>query len=331
MASKKKTKTKRTRQAMAFAAGLVLPLCVVAGWHAAYGQQDTSREASRPALYSPQAPQERRLDPREELATLRPVFDEQVRKPTLKRIEKSIKMWAAAPKVVKALEARRDRLTGLGASYFDRARKDVAASMAKAGKRFDESQFFVYVDRNPTAQFVLVGLYDAPGGQIDFLGVDLISSGNLDKGGDYFETPLGVFENSIDNFSYRAMGTPNQEGWRGLGAKDSRVWDFGDQRGIKKYKNGTTLSQMRLLMHSTDPDKGEPRLGRMDSKGCIRISHGLNRFLDTYSILDRNYEEWAKTKPDSWLLRKDRVPSAYAGKYLIVGDSSLPLQASNEK
>ena len=79
---------------------------------------------------------------------------------------------------------------------------------------------------------------------------------------------------------------------------------------------------MRLLMHSTDPDKGEPRLGRIDSKGCIRISPGLNHFLDSFAILDEHYEEWAKAKPDSWLLKKDRQPVAFPGKYLIVGDSS---------
>ena len=79
---------------------------------------------------------------------------------------------------------------------------------------------------------------------------------------------------------------------------------------------------MRLLMHATDPDRGEQRLGRTDSKGCVRISHSLNRFLDTYAILDSHYEQWAKTKPDSWLLRKDRQPVLYPGKYLVIGDSS---------
>ena len=89
------------------------------------------------------------------------------------------------------------------------------------------------------------------------------------------------------------------------------------------------MSQMRLLMHATDPDKGEPRLGRTDSKGCVRISSALNRFLDTYAILDSNYEDWAKTRSDSWLLKKDRMPVAYPGKYLIVGDSAVQHQAAS--
>ncbi len=326
MVAKKKRKSGfRPHPVLTFAAGLVLPVCLALGWHAAYGQQDLARDAS-PALQAKAS-----VTPVQELSGLEPIFLDMVRKPTLVRLDRTIKMWAKSPKVVHILEERRRRLKELPPSYFDFIRGDVANSMAKAGKSFEASQFFVYADRNPSAQFVVVGLYDKDTDRMEFLGADLISSGNISKGGDYFETPVGVFENLVDNFSYRALGTPNQDGWRGLGAKDSRVWDFGDQPGLKKYKEGTTMSQMRLLMHSTDPDKGEPRLGRTDSKGCIRISNGLNRFLDTYSILDRNYEDWAATKAESWLLRKDRTPTAFAGKYLIIGDSSLPMQARNSK
>ena len=356
MASPKKSKksSSRTRHAWTFLAGIALPVCLAAGWHAAYGQQEPAQppakreatqlpaklEPSQPApkhaalfttaslpqeaLSAPAAPA---ISPQEELAEMRQQFSKSVHKNTVDRLEQLKKQWSKSPKLLQVLEERRQRLLSLGQSYYDFIRKDVAQQLAKSGRDFVESQYFVFVDRNPSVQFVTVGFYDAGRKQIDFLGTDLISSGNIEKGGDYFETPTGVFENLVDNFSYRALGTPNQDGWRGLGAKDSRVWDFGDQKGYKKYKNGNTVSQMRLLMHSTDPDKGEPRLGRIDSKGCVRISHGLNGFLDTYAILDRNYELWIKTKPDSWLLRKDRKPVSYPGKFLIIGDSSLLLQA----
>ena len=364
---KSKKKIFSARHVLVFIGGLALPFSLAVGWHVAYGQQgqktmqaSLSQEGARPSAKSaptaspqdepagkpsgsktaPASPPREELatmqpnakavpavSPHEELASMRQLFQDMVRKPTLERIDRTKKSWANAPKLQNILEERRQRLLALGSTYQDFIRSDVALQMAKNGVAFPGSQYFVYVDRNPSAQFVTVGFYDQVENRIEFLGTDLVSSGNVEKGGDYFETPTGVFENLVENFSYRAMGTPNQDGWRGLGAKDSRVWDFGDQKSVKKYKEGNTISQMRLLMHSTDPDKGEQRLGRIDSKGCVRISQGLNRFLDAYAILDQNYEEWAKSKPDSWLLKKDRHPVAYPGRYLIIGDSAQALQA----
>ncbi len=43
---------------------------------------------------------------------------------------------------------------------------------------------------------------------------------------------------------------------------------------------------MRLQVHATDPVALEPRLGRTASKGCIRITAALNRFLDMHAVLD---------------------------------------------
>ena len=288
--------------------------------------QEDATARQQPMPNTEAAPQEdaaarQQPTPAEELATLREVFQAQVREATLDRIEGYETKWSGRPQLRQVFEERHERLTTLPEAYYDFVRKDVAERMSKAGLSFDGTQYFVYADRNPSAQCILVGLYDADTDSIEFLGVDLVSTGNIEKGGDYFETPTGVFENLVANFSYRALGTPNQEGWRGLGGKDSRVWDFGDQPGLKQYRTGNTMSQMRLLMHATDPAQGEPRLGRTDSKGCVRISPGLNRFLDSYAILDRNYEEWRKNRHDSWLLKKDRTPVAYPGKYLIIGDS----------
>ena len=74
---------------------------------------------------------------------------------------------------------------------------------------------------------------------------------------------------------------------------------------------------IRLLLHATDPDFGEQRLGNPDSKGCIRISGELNEFLDHFGIIDKDYE-----KHKYWSLKKDREPVFYQGEYLLVGDSS---------
>ncbi|GAB6038994.1 hypothetical protein JCM15519_35530 [Fundidesulfovibrio butyratiphilus] len=311
-------------------AGLTLPVFLAYAWMAYCQPEANTTTFYQTASMDVKAPNEPVLPPEEEYTRMRDLFDHQVRQAVLKRFERYKRDWSRSPKLQKIMEERRQRLLRINQAYYDFVRRDIQNQMRKAGLEFTTSQYFVYADRNPRSQIVLVGFYNAQTGEIEFLGGDLISSGNLDKEGDYFVTPVGVFENLLENFSYRALGTPNQEGWRGLGAKDSRVWDFGYQKSVKKYKGGNTMSEMRLLMHATDPDKGEPRLGRTDSKGCVRISGALNRFLDTYAILDEHYEEWARTKPDSWLLKKDRQPVGYPGKYLIIGDSAPEPQTASK-
>ena len=198
-------------------------------------------------------------------------------------------------------------------------------------KENNQSQYFVYADRNPEKQIVLVCLFDSATKKTAIIGADKISTGTPERPG-YFITPTGVFENSIANPSYRALGTKNQEGWRGFGVKNSRVWDFGWQETIKKNNE---KMEIRLLMHATDPDFGEKRLGEVDSKGCVRISAKLNKFLDHYGILDKDYEANKHLKNISWVLAADREPTALAGKYLFIGDSrtaaSYPENTENQE
>jgi len=190
-----------------------------------------------------------------------------------------------------------------------------SADAISANPEFRQSQYFVYVDRNPARQLIFVCFYDAALKKVEVIGVDKASTGNPNRRG-FFETPLGFFKNTPEIMGYRAQGTKNSKGWRGLGARGSRIWDFGWQ---KTYKNGCPVL-IRLLMHATDPDFGEIRLGQVDSKGCIRISAKLNYFLDYFGIIDKEYEERNGVKK-IWLLKSDREPVAYAGKYVLVGDS----------
>ncbi|OGZ33487.1 MAG: hypothetical protein A2174_03230 [Candidatus Portnoybacteria bacterium RBG_13_41_18] len=179
-----------------------------------------------------------------------------------------------------------------------------------------ESQYFVYVDRNSLKQMIFVCFFDAQTEEITLIGADKVSTGNEKRAG-FFITPCGIFKNTIEFLGYRALGTKNNEGWRGLGTKDSRVWDFGWQKTYKKNQERT----IRLLMHATDPVFGEKRLGKVDSKGCIRISGRMNKFLDHFGLLDKEYEENKDKKTVAWLLKADRQPVAYAGKYLLIGNS----------
>jgi hypothetical protein len=211
-------------------------------------------------------------------------------------------------------------------AYMAQATADAATLLRAAMGAQAPSQYFVYVDRNPGRQLVFLGVYDAATGIIELLGGDLASTGLLRRGKDSFLTPTGAFEHLPENFGYRAQGTKNENGWRGLGGKGSRVWDFGYQQSPREFRQGVYESQMRLLMHATDPDQGEPRLGGMDSKGCVRVSANMNRFLDRRSILDRHYERLASEKPDLWLLASDRSPVSAPGSFMLVGDTS---QAAN--
>jgi hypothetical protein len=188
------------------------------------------------------------------------------------------------------------------------------ASIAK-NPDFKQSQYFIFVDRNPNRQYIFVCFFEAECGSVKIIGADKTSTGDPSRDG-HFETPVGFFKNSPAIIGYRAKGTKNRNGIRGLGAKGSRVWDFGWTR---TYKNGSP-ARICFALHGTDPDVGEPMLGHVFSKGCIHVSAKMNFFLDHYGIIDREYELLNQRKKIS-LLKEDREPVAFAGKYVLVGDS----------
>jgi len=182
------------------------------------------------------------------------------------------------------------------------------------------SQYFVFVDRNPDTQLIMVGFYDRESLAIDVVGWDYTSTGEPSRHG-FFITPTGMFEHSTEIIGYRARGIPNESGWLGIGVKGSRVWDFGWQKTGSTQGGHTRTVNIRLHMHATDPVHGEARLGRPDSKGCVRVSGSMNRFLDFYGILDEDYEENPHRAP--WLLDPQRETVSYPGRFMIVADSSF--------
>jgi hypothetical protein len=78
---------------------------------------------------------------------------------------------------------------------------------------------------------------------------------------------------------------------------------------------------MRLQLHTTDRERLEPRLGRRESKGCIRIPATLNALIDRYGVLDAAYEEAMATGREFWVLNRDRTPTPWSGRSLVVVDS----------
>lgn len=184
------------------------------------------------------------------------------------------------------------------------------------------SQYFIFADRNPKKQLVMAGYYLDYPEQVIVIGWAKCSTGDPAHGKDYHFTPTGVFANTLDALSFRAAGTKNSNGWRGYGGKNCRVWDFGYRATTKPIRGVKQAREIRLLMHATDPDRGERLLGTPQSKGCVRIPATFNHFVDFYGLIDQEYEANKNSVSVSWLLLKNREPVVDAGKYLIIGDSA---------
>lgn len=197
-------------------------------------------------------------------------------------------------------------------------RERLQRQLLDLGLQLDAPQLLVLVDRNPKVQALLI-FWGSATQPWQLIGASPVSTG-LPGRYEHFETPLGVFEHSLFNPDFRAEGTKNDLGIRGYGRKGARVFDFGWVPATKGWGNHG-LSVMRLQMHATDPDFLERRLGSAQSKGCIRISASLNEFMDRLGVLDQDYEEELRSGRRLWVLRDDRRPSPWSGRYLVVIDS----------
>ena len=202
---------------------------------------------------------------------------------------------------------------------------DLAArALSDAGYQIVQPQLIVVVDRNPRVQELAVVLAQAGPRPWQVIGGSKVSTGQADRRG-YFITPTGVFPHTPDIIDFRAEGTFNENHIRGLGIKGMRVWDFGWQVAQKGWLPAGEFGEMRLLLHATDPDVLEQRLGRPASQGCVRIPAGMNRFLDLQGVLDAAYERAAGEDPRiAAVLLPERTPTWLAGQVMVVVDSSEP-------
>ncbi|WP_346426562.1 L,D-transpeptidase [Achromobacter mucicolens] len=190
--------------------------------------------------------------------------------------------------------------------------------LQEAGIGLLGSQYALVVDRDPHVQAVIV--YWLPAGGLPiYVGASPVSTGRIGQF-DHFETPTGVYAHTLANPDFRAQGTKNANGILGYGAKGMRVYDFGWQQAVRGWGKGG-LSTMRLQMHATDPVLLEPKLGTPQSKGCIRIPATLNRLLDSFGLLDADYELAADLIAPPWVLQPGRTPALGAGRYLIIVDT----------
>lgn len=191
-------------------------------------------------------------------------------------------------------------------------------ALAGRGLASAGAQFVLLIDRSLHVQLAL--LYWKPSSEAAdlprFVGASPVSTGRP-SGFEHFETPLGVFEHTLANPDFRAEGTLNELGIRGYGLKGRRVFDFGWQEATRGW-GSHGISTMRLQMHATDPDVLEPRLGTQQSKGCIRTTGGLNRFLDLHAILDADYDAALARGESFWVLLPERRATPWSGRYLVI-------------
>jgi hypothetical protein len=183
------------------------------------------------------------------------------------------------------------------------------------------NEFVVVVDRNPFVQALMIVWRATPSSPWQLIGASPVSTG-LPGTYDHFVTPLGVFRHTPENMDFRAEGTMNDNGIRGYGNRDMRIFDLGWAQAERGWGNHA-MSQMRLQMHATDYDRLEPLLGIRHSKGCIRIPATLNTFIDHYGVLDADYEALIAQGKALWVLKPNREASHWAGRYIVIVDSGV--------
>lgn len=210
---------------------------------------------------------------------------------------------------------------------FSPARQDtwIALAQAEAARsetlHIQQPQLVVVIDRSEVVEELAI-LLARPDGSWQVLGGVNVSTGQAGRF-DHYITPTGVFLHTADILDYRAEGTFNENGVRGLGVKGMRVWDFGWQWATKGWRTNGERGQIRLEMHATDPDLLAQRIGRTASQGCIRVPDAMNRFLDRHGVLDVDYEHAAVDDARyRAVLLPGRTPTPLAGNALIVIDSS---------
>jgi hypothetical protein len=219
---------------------------------------------------------------------------------------------------------------GIGSSMAPE--NPVAASHALAAARtllaretiqIDHPQTMLVVDRSQAVQRLWIVIAKPGAEPWPVIGSVKVSTGRPGRK-EHFKSPVGVFTNTPAILGYRALGTVNENGIRGIGQKGMRVWDFGWQTTEDWRKKGA-LTAVRLEMHATDPNFLEGRLGRADSEACIRIPARFNTFMDRFGLIDARLTALAPTsRAIAALLPKDATPTPLAGDKVVVVDTSDP-------
>jgi len=221
-------------------------------------------------------------------------------------------------RLVAIYEQQVDRRLNIPVEEQSRYAELLSDSLTNVGLKDVNSQYVVLVDRNAFVQAAMI-FWKSTGGEFRFIGASPASTGKPGQF-EHFETPTGVFDHKLENPDFRAEGTRNEFGILGYGRTGLRVYDFGWVKAPKGWGDKKE-SVMRFQLHATDPEILEPRLGSIQSKGCIRIPATMNAFIDHYGILDANYERAIAAGKSFWVLAANREPTPWSGRYLVVVDT----------
>ena len=210
----------------------------------------------------------------------------------------------------------------------------VLTKITQTNINLEESQFISIIDLKN--QYFIVALWDHETKQYNYIGRDLISSGNIKreaevKYGDnhYLKTPAGVFETQL---GWRSDGKKKDDNFTlGYGEKDRYVFYFGKHETVRYNtfdKVGNKIQnpdKWRLIRDKLDfalhSHKSSMPMGTPNSHGCVRTTDELNRFLDNNLVLHKkvlNGSQW-----NHKYAKAPEVPAYFnlAGKYLIVLDN----------
>jgi len=210
----------------------------------------------------------------------------------------------------------------------------VLTKITQTNINLEESQFISIIDLKN--QYFIVALWDNKTKQYNYIGRDLISSGNIKreaevKYGDnhYLKTPAGVFETQL---GWRSDGKKKDDNFTlGYGEKDRYVFYFGKHETVRYNtfdKAGNKIQnpdKWRLIRDKLDfalhSHKSSMPMGIPNSHGCVRTTDELNRFLDNNLVLHKNVlngSQW-----NHKYAKAPEVPTYFnlAGKYLIVLDN----------
>lgn len=255
-----------------------------------------------------------------------------------------IKTWDMEDQVLNsALEERIKRLSldeekfkkdvlELEPKYWEKIEHILRAKLKY--QKLQRSQFVSLIDLS--RQKIVIALYDSVENRFYPVGVDLISSGNMNREADitygedhYFNSPKGIFK---IKGGWRSDGEENENGSLGYGAKNRYIFYLGRQKAIRyntfdrkgkkiedKNKWKLIKDELEFAIHAHESDMP---LGGAYSHGCIRTSNELNKFLDSNLVLHKNNLDL-----NSYSWKQRYVPSpkepknhTLAGEYVIIVD-----------
>lgn len=214
---------------------------------------------------------------------------------------------ASPQELASAYRAQVDRLLDVPDDEVRRYGALADAALQAAGVA-PAPQYLLVVDRDPWVQAALL-LWRAAPGAYSLVGASPVSTGRS-GGADDYSTPTGVFDHTPADADSRSTGAADAQGIRWWGAEGMRIYDFG-WHAVPPGWGDAKATRMHLLVHATDLEALERRLGSAQTSGTIWIPSSLNRLLDRSGVLDAQYKGIPPALPDS-------TPVQGAGRYLVV-------------